>query len=193
MQYRLVYDVLNARFPWLGVFFACVPLLLALVVVVEIFERARGKPRVPMPVPRVCGRLPLEATPLPFLILFLLLSGFAGVFFASLTYGAAVGQWQCQEWLQAGQYEVAEGTITNYHSQRGEGTSFRVAGLSVHIPPDSVGFTGRFNVGREAGDSLRDRLHVRLAHRAGFILRVEIASAQEAMAGSGQRANGPVP
>ena len=173
MQYRLVYDVLNDRFPWFGVWFASVPLLCAIVCILEIVERLRGKPPEPMPVPRVFGRVPLRAAPLPFLLLFILLFGSASVFLASQLYKAVVQQNQCQEWVRAGCYEVTEGSITDYNFQKG-GSSFRVAGVPFDLLPLSVGFTGRFNAPGTAGGSLRNGLQVRLAHREGFILRVEI-------------------
>ena len=173
MQYRLVYDVLNDRFPWFGVWFATVPLLGAIACILEIVERLRGKPPEPMPVPRVHGRVPLRAAPLPFLLLFILLFGSASVFLASQLYRAVVQQNQCQEWVRAGYYEVTEGSITDYNFRKG-GSSFRVAGVPFDLLPLSVGFTGRFNAPGTAGGSLRNGLRARLAHREGFILRVEI-------------------
>jgi hypothetical protein len=52
--------------------------------------------------------------------------------------------------------------------------SFRVADLSFDVLERSCGFTGRFNA-TGAAPGLRDGLRVRLAHREGFILRVEVA------------------
>jgi hypothetical protein len=177
MHYRLVYDVMNVGFPWIGVFFASVPLLIAVACIVECVERLRGKPPVPMPAPRVFGRIPLAATPLPMLILFIALCGVGAVFFGSLTCGAFVQQRQCQEWVRLRTYQVTQGTISDYHFRKA-GANFRVAGVPFDLLPRSVGFTGRFNVPRDAEGSLRDGLRVRLAHRDGFILRVEIESGQ---------------
>jgi hypothetical protein len=181
MRYRLVYDVLNDGFPWLGVFFTSVPLLIAIGCLLELAERVRGKPPVPMPVPRVFGRIPLGAAPLPFLILFILLFGFGALFFALLTHRAFVQERECQEWVRSGKYQVAEGTITDYHFRKG-GSSFRIEGVPFDLLNRSVGFTGRFNVPCDPQGELKDGLRVRLAHRDGFILRVEIDSGQGGLA-----------
>jgi hypothetical protein len=175
MQYRLVYDVLKEDgFPWFGVGFATVPLLLALVCLLEIVERVRGRRPLPRPTP---GCISLEATPLGGLIVsFVLLGGF-GVFFASNTYEAFAQRKQCQEWIRAGQYQVAEGTITDYYFRKG-GAHFHVAGVSFDLLNCSAGFNGRFNVPRDAEGSLGDGLRVRLTHQDGFILRVEIAAGE---------------
>jgi hypothetical protein len=138
MQYRLVYDVLNIGFPWLALFFASVPLLVAIVCIAGLIARVCGKPREPMLVPRAFGRFSLGAVPVPFLILFILLFGFAGVFFASVTYGAFVQERQCQEWARSGQYQVTEGTITDYHSRKGEGTK-KLPHRPVYVKVFAVG------------------------------------------------------
>jgi hypothetical protein len=95
------------------------------------------------------------------------------LFAARKTYEGFAQLRQCQEWLQAGQYHVTEGSIANYQYRRA-GASFRVADSPFDILDRSAGFTGRFNVPGAPQVSLRDGLQVRLAHREGFILRVEI-------------------
>ena len=62
------------------------------------------------------------------------------------------------------------------------GSSFRIEGVPFGLLNRSVGLTGQFNVPRDAQGELRDGLRVRLAHRDGFILRVEIDSGQGGLA-----------
>jgi hypothetical protein len=173
MQYRLVYDVLNDGFPWFGVAFTVVPLLLAIACGLEMLERIRGKARVPMP--RVPGRINLKATPFSLVVVSFLVLASAVVFLASRTYEGYMQRQRCREWTRTGQYQVAEGTITDYQFRKA-GARFSVAGLSFELLERSAGFTGRFNVPTRAEGSLRDGSRVRLAHREGFILRLEIAS-----------------
>jgi hypothetical protein len=77
MHYSLAYDVLNDGFPWFGVWFASVPLLLAVVYFLEFFERMRGgrpslKPN--------SGRMALAVTPAGVLVVSFVLLGCFGVF-----------------------------------------------------------------------------------------------------------------
>jgi hypothetical protein len=174
LQYRLVYDVLNDGPPWFGVVFALVPLLLAVVCFLEILRRVRGRQLSPMPSP---GRVSLTATPSAIVIVLFLLMGGITVVLAWQTYEGFMLRKQCREWVRAGQHQVTEGTITDYQ-ERKAGPAFRVAGVSFDLLNRSAGFTGRFNVPDAAERSLRDGLHVRLAHEDGFVLRVELAAEQ---------------
>ena len=171
MKYRLVYDVLQDGFPWVGVVFTVIPLLFAIACLLVIAERARGKS--PVPGPRVPGRIPLEETPLGLVVLFMLGLGAIGVFLASLSYQGFRQRQRCQEWARTGQYQVTEGKVADYQHRKA-GAFFRVADASFELLNRSAGFTGRFNSpGAESG-SLREGLQVRLAHQDGFILRVEV-------------------
>src|SRR5262249_29669257 len=116
----------------------------------------------------------VEGAPWVVVIVLFLLTSCLGVFLASYTYEAFVQRRRCQEWARAGQYQVTEGTVADYQYRKA-GPRFRVAGVSFDLLNGSAGFTGRFNVPGAAEGSLRDGLPVRLAHREGFILRVEIA------------------
>jgi hypothetical protein len=174
MQYQLVYDVLkDDRFPWFGLVFTSVPFLFAIALLLEIIERVRGKRSVPTS--RMAGRITLKATPLPLVIVFLLVLGAVGVFLASKMYEALMQRQRCQEWARAGECQSTEGTVADYYFRKG-GSSFRVADQSFELVHNAAGFTGRYNVPRDAEGSLRNGLRVRLAHRDGYILRVEIAT-----------------
>jgi hypothetical protein len=180
VKYRLVYDVLDDGFPWFGAAFAAVPLLLAIVHVLEIRERVRGLPRGPAP--RVRGTIPLEAVPLPLVIVSFLVLGSAGVLLASLTCEGFVQRQRCREWARGGRCQVTEGTIADYHYRKA-GSSFRVGDQSFDLLNPSAGFTGPFNAPGAGKGSLREGLQVRLTHREGFILRVEIACEAAGAAG----------
>jgi len=178
MQYRFVYDVLNDGPPWLGVAFAVVPLLLAVACVLEILQRVRGR-RPPSPGRRAS---PLEVAPLALEIVSVLLLVSAGVFFASRTYEGFVQQQRCQEWVRSGQYQVTEGTVADYEYRKA-GPRFRVADSSFDLLDHSAGFAGRFNIPGAAAESLQEGMRVRLAHREGFVLRVEVAAEPVAVPG----------
>jgi len=111
--------------------------------------------------------------PFALVIIFFVLMGSVGVFFASLTYDGFMQQQRCQEWVRTGAYQLTEGTVTDYQYRRA-GSSFCVAGLSFDLLEPSAGFTGRFNVPGANQDSLREGLPIRLAHQDGFVLRLEI-------------------
>jgi len=167
MRYHLVYDVANDGPPWLGVAFAVLVLLPAVACLLEIINCVRGGRRSP-----VTGRP--QVAPLAGAIILLLVVGCIEVFLASHTYDAYVQQRRCREWVRAGQYQVTEGTVADYQFRKA-GSRFRVADESFDLLEVSAGFTGRFNAPGAAEGSLRDGLPVRLAHREGFVLRVEIA------------------
>ena len=167
MQYRVVYDVLNDSFPWFGVVFAFIPLLLATALFLEFLERVRGN-KVSATPARASG------LPIPLLIVSILILTCAGLFIAANTYESYVRQLECKEWVRTGQYQVTEGTVADYHFLR-VGPSFRVADSSFDLMQNSAGFTGRFNAPGAPEDLFRDGLRVRLAHQDGLILRVEAA------------------
>jgi hypothetical protein len=152
--------------------FAAIPFLFAVACVLVIVERARGKS--PVPTPRVPGRIPLEETPLPLVVVFMLVLGSIGVAIGCFAYQGILQRQHCKEWARTGQYEVAEGTIADYQLRKGS-SSFRIAGQAFDLLNVYAGFTGRFNVAGAESKSLRNELPVRLAHRDGFILRIEIA------------------
>jgi hypothetical protein len=170
MNYRLAYDVLNDGFPWIAVAFSLTPLLLAIACLLVILERA-GK--APVTTPRFPGRIPLEEMPVPLLVVCLLALSSIGVCLASISYQGFMQRQRCKEWACAGQYQVTEGTVADYQLPRG-GARFRVADASFDLIDRSAGFTGRFNAPGARHGTLRDGLQVRLTHREGFILRVEI-------------------
>jgi hypothetical protein len=170
MQYALVYDVMNAGPPWFGVAFAIILLLAAVASFLEILERVR----VSQTPPRKCRPGTIVVFPLAVVIALFLATAGVSMLVARGTYEAFVLREHCHEWVQAEQYQVTEGIVADYEYSKA-GPRFRVAGLPFDLLDTSAGFTGRFNIpGSEAGE-LRDGLRVRLAHREGIILRVEIA------------------
>ena len=170
MKYRLVYDVMNDGLPWFGVVLAIVPLLLALACCLEIVERVRGR-RSSLTAGRPQG---FGVVPLPLLIVASTVLGLFGLFSASKTHEGFLQRQRCQEWAQAGNYQVTEGMVADYQYRKA-GAQFRVVDSSFDLLHRSAGFTGRFNLPGARPDSLRAGLPVRLSHREGFILRVEIA------------------
>src|SRR5262249_41903619 len=167
MQYRVVYDVLNDGFPWLAVAFTVVPFLLAIACILEIVRRVRRKQ--PTPTRRVTGRIPLVMTPLPVVVVFVVVLGFAGVYFAAQMYQGFVQRQRCREWVRTGQCQIVEGTIVDYHYRKA-GSSFRVADQSFDLLNAPTSFTG---------SSLANGMQVRLTHREGSALRVEIAAGKK--------------
>jgi len=170
MSYRLVYDVLNDGPPWFGAAIATVVILLSVASFLEVRERMRGRRASAAPGHR--GSI----TVLHFgvVIGLSLTLGGLGVFFAWYTGEAFVQRQLCRKWAQTADYQITEGTVTDYQYRKA-GPSFRVAGWSYDLINATAGFGGRFNVpGAPEGD-LRDGMRVRLSQHAGFILRVEIA------------------
>jgi hypothetical protein len=167
MQYRVVYDVLNDGFPWFAVAFTVVPLLIAIACILEIIRGVRRKQ--PAPAPRVPGGIPLVMTPLLVILVFVVVLGFAGVYFALQTYQGFVQRQRCRERVRTGQYQVVEGTIADYHYRKA-GSSFRVADQSFDLLNAPTSFTG---------SSLANGMQVRLTHREGTVLRVEIAAGKK--------------
>jgi hypothetical protein len=170
MHYRIVYDVLNDSVPWFGVLLSIIPLLFCIACCLELVGRVRrrqvsGTPAVPRS---------LEAAPGSVVVISILILGFFGLFAARKTYEGFAQLRRCQDWVQTGQYCVTEGTIAECQYRKA-GPRFHVADSTFDLLDRWAGFTGRFNVPGAAPVSLRDGLRVRLAHREGFILRVELA------------------
>jgi hypothetical protein len=171
MQYRLVYDVLNDGPPWLSVFFAILAFLFAAACFLVIRERLLDKR------PSETTRQPrsIETLPSTLVLLLGLVMICIGGFYGWYSCEAYSQLRQCQELLRTVEYEITEGTITDYEHRR-VGTRFRIVDRNFYLSMRFVGFTGRFNAPGARDGSLRDGLRVRLAHRHGFILRVEIAA-----------------
>jgi hypothetical protein len=170
MKYRVVYDVMNEGFPWMGVLLTVVPLLLGLASCLEIVERLRGRRSALA----ACRSRTIEALSMPMLIVSTTVLGLFGLFIASKAIEGFLSRQQCQEWAEAGAYQVTEGTVADYQYRRA-GSSFRVVDSSFDLMGRSAGFLGGFKSTGARHDSLRDGISVRLSHRDGYILRVEIA------------------
>ena len=94
------------------------------------------------------------------------------------TYPTFADQRRCKAWARAGDYQVAEGPVAGF--KRGVGrdplTTFRIGNAVFEYrreAPKTGGFRGKFTVPEDV--QLRDGLPVRIAHRDGRILRIEVA------------------
>jgi hypothetical protein len=172
MQYRLVYDVLNDGPPWGGVVSFILLLLFATASLLEIVARVRGRSIPPV---HVRGYRTSADLPFGFVTAFGLIMIVLAGLCASYTYKAFALRTLCQKWDRAGQYQLTEGTVADYRFRK-RGSSFRVADQSFDLLSVSAGFRGRFNIPGAPEGSLADGMRVRLAHREGIILRVEIAA-----------------
>jgi hypothetical protein len=89
-------------------------------------------------------------------------------------------QMQCREWLRAGQHDTVEGTIADFRRDAGKNPHhhFRVGDVRFTYWPlrqHTGGFSGDFTAPGTDNLKLRDGLRVRIAHRDGRILRIEVA------------------
>lgn len=89
-------------------------------------------------------------------------------------------QARCKEWVRAGDHETTEGTVTQHRRESGKSppTHFQVGDVRFTYrtyEPKTGGFSGEFTAPGAEGLKLRDGLRVRLAHRDGRILRIELA------------------
>jgi hypothetical protein len=99
---------------------------------------------------------------------------------ATRTYPAYLENQRCKEWARRGDYQTAEGPITDF--ARGPGRepliSFRAGETSFTYrwnDSSKGSFHGSFTAPGTEGLRLRGGLMVRVAHRDGVILRIEIA------------------
>jgi hypothetical protein len=95
------------------------------------------------------------------------------------TYPVYRDQQQCKEWLRSGQCDTAEGVVAEFHRESGKypPTHFRVGDMRLSYKtyePTTGGFRGGFTAPGTEDLKLRDGLRVRIAHRDGRILRVEV-------------------
>jgi hypothetical protein len=99
---------------------------------------------------------------------------------ATSTVPAVRDQLRCRDWLRTGDHQTVAGEVAGLHRQSpsknpvwlfhvGE-TEFRYQALQ----PPVAGFRGEFTAPGTRDRSLRDGLPVRIAHRDGRILRIEI-------------------
>ncbi len=178
MHYHLVYDVLNDGFPWFGIAFAVLLSLFTFACLIEIRERLRGnsEPRIRTP-----GRASMRDLPLAAVVGFTLLMLCFTTLLARDTYDGYSQRLRCREWAQDHQFQVTEGTISDYEYRKA-GPRFSVANMVFDMANRSAAFSGRFNFPAHE-ESLRNGLHVRLAHRDGYILRIELASESASVAG----------
>jgi hypothetical protein len=72
-------------------------------------------------------------------------------------------------------YQVAEGAVADFEYRKA-GPRFRVGELTFDCIDNAAGFRGKFNASGAAKHSLRNGLSVRLGHREGVVLRIEIGS-----------------
>ena len=97
------------------------------------------------------------------------------------TYPAYLVQRQCREWVKAGDYQTAEGPVTDFRVENGKSPPrhFQVAGLPFTYrmsTNDGGGFRGTFTAPGAEDRRLANGLQVRIAHRDGRILRIEVVN-----------------
>lgn len=171
MNYHLVYDVRNDGLPWFGIALVGIMLLSTVACMLEIRERLRGKSDKGVRIP---GRANVRDLPIAAVIGLGLFMMCLTVLLASYAFNGYAQRQHCRDWAQANEYQITEGTIGDYWYRKA-GPRFNVGAMSFDLAHQAAGFSGNFNVpSRE--ESLHNGLHVRLAHRDGYILRVEIAS-----------------
>jgi hypothetical protein len=99
---------------------------------------------------------------------------------AGTTYPAVRDQRRCREWLRAREYRTATGVVTALRRDAGKyppwhfrvgATDFTYRGYNAR----TGGFRGEFTAPGADRLTLRDGLPVRIAHRDGRILRIEVA------------------
>lgn len=98
---------------------------------------------------------------------------------AGTTYPLARDQWLCREWLEAGEFQTAAGDVTALRREAGKYPPyhFRVGGTDFSYRPINAtvgGFQGEFTAPGSERSKFRDGLPVRVAHRDGRILRIEV-------------------
>jgi hypothetical protein len=116
---------------------------------------------------------------------------FAGLFLPLLF--ALIGGWQVatnnypaylenrrfQEWVRQGDYQTVEGAVTDYSLGRKYGSAgFRVGDVRFTYPRmghSKGSFRGQFTAPGTESLRLENGVKVRVAHREGRILRIEIA------------------
>lgn len=111
-----------------------------------------------------------------------------GVFFmivgciivADTTIPAVRDQTRCREWLRAGEFETTTGAVTHFRHEAGKYSPwrFRIGEIDFAywvINSRKAGFRGDFTTPEESQFKLRDGVPLRISHRDGRILRIEIA------------------
>jgi hypothetical protein len=175
MKYHVVYDVLDAGWSIVNtgeMHFLLVGLGLTLLLIV-IYSRGIGY---------IGGRRMSEVDPgkklagllLP--LLFILVGAWE---VATNNYPAYLENERFKEWVRLGDYETIEGVITNYSMGRKYGSAgFQVGDIRFTYPrmDHSTGsFRGQFSAPGTEDLKLENGMKVRIAHREGRILRMEIA------------------
>ena len=159
MKYRVIYDVREDAWPWLSI---VTLLLLALMAVQMYYWRSKRVPDKPpdLRIPRWTAAL----------------VGMAFLVFAWKAVDAFWEQSRCRAWAETGQYEITEGRTTDYQRYgKPSSEAFRVGDFAYHGSAGRAGYCGRFTASEEGANTLRDAVSVRVSHRHGCILRIEVA------------------
>jgi hypothetical protein len=160
VEYRVIYDVREDAWPWLS---AAPPLLIGLLAVLCYGRRGGRAPDEP----------PAGWRPSRWLLPLL---GLTFLYFAWNAADAFLGHSRCRGWAEAGQYEVTEGRAADYRSYgKPSSESFRVEDFAYDGSAGRAGYRGRFTAPGVRADALRDGASIRVAHRSGCILRIEVA------------------
>jgi len=165
MEYRVVYSVLDDG-PAGG---GAAALSVTLLVLAFVLYLARTQGGLSREGQRVSGR----AVPQ----LLIVAIAVAGLVLAWIQYEVFLQQRRCKEWVRAGDYKTTVGTLADYRQGgRAEIFYFRVGDITFSSTKRTAGFHGSFTVPGVKASLLRDGLRVRIAHREGYILRIEIAA-----------------
>jgi hypothetical protein len=100
---------------------------------------------------------------------------------ATDTFPGYVDQRRCREWARQHAYETVEGPVVGFRRDAGKNvtTHFKVGEIAFSYDAmlsKKGGFQGEFTVLTPI--KLRDGPHVRVAHREGRILRMEVAEGE---------------
>ena len=154
LEYTLVYDAAKSEFPWGVISHVGIMLLFGLTFfAVSVLRRRRGDIR--------------------FMIVWVLFVTIVG----GLGSANVVKQhWQSKNWAESNDFEVVEGTVSNFHPMPHYGHDserFNVNNVKFEYSDYDLS-KGGFNNTASHGGPIKEGLQVRISYRDGRILKLEI-------------------